>query len=378
MWKPRAWSASTTFKSAGRNPAPVLSSGRYPAPSMATYTAAQIAAHLHGTVLGDGTVTLTGFTSADRARAGDLTFAEKNIYFAAAEASAAAAILVAGDFTSATKVLIRVPNARIAAAKVLPLFFPAEPPAAGIHASATIAPSAKIDPTAHIGPHCVVGENVTLGARTVLTGGNHVARDCSLGDDVCLQPNVVLYARTQVGHRVTIHAGTVIGSDGYGYVFDQGRHLKINQVGHVVIHDDVEIGANTAIDRGALGPTVIGAGTKIDNLVHVAHNVVMGQHCLVMGQVGFAGSTELKDYCVIASQSGIAGHLKLGPQATVGAKSGVMRDVAPKETVLGIPAMPDKQAKRQWIAVQKLPEVMLRLRELEKQVAELRAAGGAT
>lgn len=340
---------------------------------MITYTAAEIAAHVRGTVIGDGSVALTGFASADRARAGDLTFAEKDTYFAAAEASAAAAILVAGEFTSATKVLIRVANARIAAAKILPLFFPVVAPAAGVHATATIAASAKIDPTAHIGPHCVVGENVTLGARTVLTGGNHVGADCTLGDDTTLHPNVVLYPSTQVGARVAIHAGTVIGSDGYGYVFDQGRHVKVLQVGNVIIHDDVEIGANTAIDRGALGPTVIGAGTKIDNLVHVAHNVVMGKHCLVLGQVGFAGSTELKDYCVIASQSGIAGHLTLGPQATVGAKSGVMRDVGPKETVLGMPAMPDKQTKRQWIGVQRLPEMMLKLRELEQQVAALQA-----
>lgn len=342
---------------------------------MITYTAAEIADHVRGTVIGDGSVALTGFASADRARAGDLTFAEKESYFAAAEASAAAAILVAGEFTSAAKVLIRVANARIAAAKLLPLFFPAVAPAAGVHATATIAASAKIDATAHIGPHCVIGENVTLGARTVLTGGNHIGADCTLGDDTTLMPNVVLYPRTQVGARVTIHAGTVIGSDGYGYVFDQGRHVKVLQVGCVIIHDDVEIGANTAIDRGALGPTVIGAGTKIDNLVHVAHNVVMGKHCLVMGQVGFAGSTELKDYCVIASQSGIAGHLKLGPQATVGAKSGVMRDVGPKETVLGMPAMPDKQTKRQWIGVQRLPEMMLKLRELEQQVAALQAKG---
>lgn len=345
---------------------------------MITYTAAEIAAHVRGTVIGDGSVALTGFASADRARAGDLTFAEKESYFAAAEASAAAAILVAGEFTSAAKVLIRVANARIAAAKLLPLFFPTVAPAAGVHATATIASSAKIDATAHVGPHCVVGENVTLGARTVLTGGNHVGDACTLGDDTSLMPNVVLYPRTQVGARVTIHAGTVIGSDGYGYVFDQGRHVKVLQVGYVIIHDDVEIGANTAIDRGALGPTVIGVGTKIDNLVHVAHNVVMGKHCLVMGQVGFAGSTELKDYCVIASQSGIAGHLKLGPQATVGAKSGVMRDVGPKETVLGMPAMPDKQTKRQWIGVQRLPEMMLKLRELEQQVAALQAGAERT
>ena len=212
-----------------------------------------------------------------------------------------------------------------------------------------------------------------LGARSVLMGGNHVGRDCQIGDDVCLFPNVVIYARTQIGHRVSIHAGTVIGSDGYGYVFDEGRHRKVLQVGNVIIHDDVEIGANAAIDRGALGSTVIGQGTKIDNLVHVAHNVVMGRHCLVMGQVGFAGSTRLGDYCVIASQSGIAGHLKLGNQAMVGAKSGVMRDIPDGGRVLGIPAAPDKQAKRQMIAVQQLPDMIHRLRELEKQVAELTA-----
>src|SRR5436189_3292395 len=148
------------------------------------------------------------------------------------------------------------------------------------------------------------------------------------------------------------------------------------KVGHVISHDDVEIGANTAIDRGALGATVIGQGTKIDNLVHIAHNVTIGRHCLVMGQVGFAGSTRLGDYCVIASQSGIAGHLTLGNQATVGAKSGVMRDIPDKGTVLGIPAMPDRQMKRQWIGMQHLPDMNRRLRELEKEVSELRAKSG--
>jgi UDP-3-O-[3-hydroxymyristoyl] glucosamine N-acyltransferase len=341
-----------------------------------TFTAARIAEELRGEVIGDGAVVLTGFTSADRASAGDLTFAEKGSYFAAAEASAASAILVSGAYASATKVLIRVPNARVAAAKVLSLFFPPDETAPGVHPSACIAPSARVHATAYVGPGCVIGDGVRIGARCVLKGGNHVGCDCQIGDDVCLFPNVVLYPRTQIGHRVSIHAGTVIGSDGYGYVFDEGRHLKMPQVGNVVIHDDVEIGANTAIDRGALGPTVIGQGTKIDNLVHVAHNVTIGQHCLIMGQVGFAGSTQLGDYCVIASQTGIADHLKLGRQVTVGGKSGVLRDVADKETVLGLPAVPDIQAKRQWVAIQKLPEIILRVRELEKQVADLSAKIG--
>jgi len=339
-------------------------------------TAAEIAEKLQGEVLGDGAVEITGFASAELAQPGDLTFADNEGHFAAAEQSLARAILVSGEFTSVHKILIRVPNARVAVARLLPLFFPPEQLLPGIHASAVVAATAQVDSTAHVGPNCVVGEGVRIGARSVLLGGNQIGRDCQIGDDVSLFPNVVIYAKCQIGNRVSIHAGTVIGSDGYGYVLDEGRHRKVLQVGNVIIHDDVEIGANTAIDRAALGATVIGAGTKIDNLVHVAHNVVMGRHCLIMGQVGFAGSTHLGDYCVIASQSGIAGHLKLGRQATVGAKSGVMRDIPDKGTVLGIPAAPDKQAKRQMIALTQLPELIRRTRELEKQVAELQAKVG--
>ena len=339
-------------------------------------TASQIAELLHGEVLGDGSAELTGFAAADCAKPGDLTFAEKPAYFAAAEESQATAILVTGEVASSKKVLIRVPNPRVAVARLLPFFYPPDQHTPGIHSSATMAPSAQIDPTAYVGPNCVIGARARVGARSVLMGGNHVGRDCQIGDDVCLFPNVVIYAKCQVGHRVSIHAGTVIGSDGYGYVFDEGRHRKMLQVGNVIIQDDVEIGANAAIDRGALGATVIGQGTKIDNLVHVAHNVTIGRHCLVMGQVGFAGSTRLGDYCVIASQSGIAGHLKLGHQATVGAKSGVMRDIPDKGTVLGIPAAPDKQAKRQMIAITQLPELIRRMRELENHVADLEARAG--
>jgi len=338
-----------------------------------TYTAAQIAALLKAEIVGDGTTPLTGFAAADRARPGDLIFAEKETFYAAAEASAAAAVLVSGPFVSSTKVVIRVADARIATAQVLPLFFPPEEFAPGIHPTATVAASAQIDPTAHIGPNCVIGAHVQIGARTALLGGNHVAHDSRLGDDVRLFPNVVIYSHSRIGHRTAIHAGTVIGSDGYGYVFNQGRHVKILQVGNVVIGDDVEIGSNTSIDRAALGSTVVGDGTKIDNLVHVAHNVVFGKHCLILGQCGFAGSTVFGDYCVIASQSGVGGHLKIGRQSTIGAKSGVMRDVAEKETVLGYPAVPDKQAKRQWIGIQRLPELTLKVRELEKQIAALTA-----
>jgi UDP-3-O-[3-hydroxymyristoyl] glucosamine N-acyltransferase len=340
------------------------------------FTIAQIAERVRGEVQGDASIALTGLATAESAKPGDLTFAEKESYFEAAEKSEASAIIVSGTFASAKKPLIRVANPRVAVATLLPLFYPPDVHASGIDPSARVAASAQIDPSAHIGPGCVIGERVRIGARSALMGGNHIARDAQIGDDTCLYPNVVIYYRCQVGNRVTIHAGTVIGSDGYGYVFDQGRHRKVLQVGNVIIRDDVEIGANAAIDRAALGSTVIGQGTKIDNLVHVAHNVVMGNHCLVMGQVGFAGSTHLGDYCVVASQSGIAGHLKLGKQSTVGAKSGVMRDIPDGGTVLGIPAQPDKQMKRQWIGLQQLPDLIKRLRTLEKQLQDLSTKTG--
>jgi UDP-3-O-[3-hydroxymyristoyl] glucosamine N-acyltransferase len=336
-----------------------------------TLTLSQIAERLRGEVHGDGAIEITGLAEAQSAKVGDLTFADNDKFLAAAEQSDASAILISGTFTAAKKPFILVPNARIAIARLLPIFFPPEDFAPGIDPTARVAASAQIDPLAHIGPSCVVGERVRIGARSVLMGGNHIGRDAEIGSDTRLYPNVVIYYRCQIGNRVAIHAGTVIGSDGYGYVFDEGRHRKVLQVGNVVIRDDVEIGANAAIDRAALGSTVVGHGTKIDNLVHVAHNVSIGNHCLVMGQVGFAGSTQLADYCVIASQSGIAGHLKLGRQATVGAKSGVMRDIPDGETVLGIPAQPHREMKRQWIGLQQLPDTIKRLRALEKQIQDL-------
>ncbi len=334
-------------------------------------TATQIAELIDGEISGDGDVEITGFAPADNAKAGDLTFADKERHFQAAEKSQAAAILVSGPFTSAEKTLIRVASPRVAMARLLPHFFPQDTHAPGVHATAVIAATAQVDPSAHIGPHVVIGENVRIGARTALLGGNHVGRDCTIGDDSCLHPGVVVYHRCKIGSRVSIHSGTVIGADGFGYIFDEGRHRKVLQVGDVVIQDDVEIGAGTTVDRGALGSTVVGQGTKIDNLVHIAHNVKIGTNSIIMGQVGIAGSSEVGHYSVVASQTGIAGHLKIGSQVTIGAKSGLMRDVPDGSKVLGVPAVPDKQTKRQWLAVQQLPELIKRVRALEKELAAL-------
>jgi len=332
------------------------------------FTAAEIAAHLQGQVLGDATTILTGFAPAEGARSGDLTFAENEVYFRRAEQSAASAVLVAGEFSTDKKVLIRVANARIAFARVLPLFFPEPTLPPGTHASAIIAPTAVVDPTAHIGPNCVIGDKVRIGPRVALQGGNHIGSNSQIGEDTNIFPHVILYPHTQIGCRVRIHAGTVIGSDGFGYVQDQGIHRKVPQIGQVIIGDDVEIGANSTVDRGALGPTTIGKGTKIDNLVQVGHNVTIGDHCLLVSQSGIAGSTKLGNYAILGGQAGIAGHLKLGDHAIAMAKAGVMRDIPDGERVMGTPAYPDRVAKRQIIGIQQLPDLIQRVRAIEKQL----------
>jgi len=332
------------------------------------FTIADIAKRLDGEVIGDSSARLTGFATTDTAQAGDLTFAENAEYFAAAENSAATAIIAGRETSSTRKVVIRVANPRVAFARALAVFFPEPAFAAGIHPSAVIAASAQVDPTAHIGPHCTVGERVKIGAGCVLQAGNFVGADAVLGEGTNLFPNVTLYPRTQLGRRVRIHAGAVIGADGYGYVLDGGIHRKVQQVGKVVVGDDVEIGANTTVDRGALGSTVIGQGTKIDNLVQVGHNVTIGEHCILCSQVGISGSVKLGNYCVLAGQVGLAGHLKLGNQVTVGSKSGVMHNIPDGEQWLGIPAQPDKHAKRVLIAMQRLPDLLKKVAAWEKKL----------
>lgn len=330
------------------------------------FTVAQIAGHLDGKVLGNGGLMLTGFAPAETAQAGDLTFAEDAAYFARAERSAAAAIIVDGDYQSATKTIIRVRDARVAFARVLPLFFPEPKFSPGVHPTAVVAGSARVDPTAFVGPYCVIGEQVTVGPECVLEAMVFVGDDCKLGRAVRLFPQVTLYAKTHVGSRVRIHSGTVIGSDGYGYVTDEGVHRKVPQVGNVIIQDDVEIGSGVTIDRGALGSTVIGRGTKIDNLVQIAHNVIVGEHCLLVAQVGIAGSTLVGNNVIMAGQVGVAGHLRIGDGAVIAAKSGVMNDIPPGEHWAGAPACRSMRMKKQWVAMERLPDLLKRMAVVEK------------
>jgi UDP-3-O-[3-hydroxymyristoyl] glucosamine N-acyltransferase len=344
---------------------------------MPSLTAAQLAQQLDGEVVGDASVTLTGFATPDRAKAGDLLFAENEMYFAAAEASSASAILVPEQFTSSKKTLIRVKNSRIAFARVLPLFFPETVFAPGIHPTAVVAPGAQVDATAYVGPHCAIGERARVGARTALLGGNHVGADAEIGADCLLFPSAVIYHQCVLGNRVRIHSGTVIGADGFGFVFDQGQHRKVLQIGNVVIHDDVEIGANSCVDRGALGSTVIGRGTKIDNQVQIAHNVIVGEHCLIAAQGAIAGSSKIGNYCVLAGQVAVSGHVKVGNQVTLAARTGVMNDLPDNTKWWGAPQLPEREAKRQVIAMRRLPDLLHRVAELEKKLAELSAKPGS-
>lgn len=336
------------------------------------FTTEEIAGHVGGQVVGDSRAVLSNFATIESAQPGDLTFAENDEFFSRAERSGATAIIADSRFSSTKKTLIQVPNARVAFAKALALFFPDRKFPAGIHPTAVVAPSAKIDSSAHVGPHCVIGERVRIGARSVLQAGNYVGDDSALAEAVNLFPNVTIYPKCQIGQRVRIHANSVVGSDGFGYVQDGTVHRKVPQIGNVVIGDDVEIGAGVTIDRGALGSTIIGKGTKIDNLVQIAHNVQIGEGCLMVAQVGIAGSSKLGNYVVLAGQVGVAGHLNIGNEVIVGAKSGVMNDIPDGQKWLWLPAQPDREIKRQLVALRHLPELLRRVAELEKKLGEKR------
>jgi UDP-3-O-[3-hydroxymyristoyl] glucosamine N-acyltransferase len=330
---------------------------------------ADLAAQLDGEVLGGSSAQLVSFAPADQAGPGHVTFAENEQYLAAAEAGNATAVITPKNFSSTKKILIRVDNPRVAFAKAVAIFFPEPKLPAGVHPSAVVAKSAQVAATAHIGPLCTVGERVKIGAGVELLAGVHIGDDSVIGDATKIFPNVSIYARTQVGKRVRIHSGAVIGADGYGYVFDAGIHRKVPQIGHVVIADDVEIGANACIDRGALGATSIGRGTKIDNLVQVAHNVQTGEHCLLISQCGISGSTKLGNYVILAGQAGLAGHITVGDGAQIGAQAGVMSSLEPGVKVIGAPAQNGRDFMREVAALRKLPELLKKVSALEKKIA---------
>jgi UDP-3-O-[3-hydroxymyristoyl] glucosamine N-acyltransferase len=338
------------------------------------FTVAQIAELLAGTAEGDTSRVITGANTIEDANEDDLAFAAGRKALTAAVTSRAACVLVPLSFADRLAApLIRVADPRVAFAKALENIYPRKRLAAGIHPSAVIAASARLGRDCYVGPHVSIGENTQLGDGCQIGPGCVLGDDVAIGNNSTLHGHVTIYHRVSIGARAIVHAGAVIGADGFGFALAGDHYEKFPQVGVVDIGNDVEIGANCCIDRAALGVTRIGDGTKLDNLVHVAHNCSLGRHVVVAAQTGFSGSVTVGDYAVIGGQAGIGEKAKIEAKAIVGGKAGVLtsQTVHAGEPVWGIPARPLRGHLKGLAYVQKLPELNQMVREIRQRVTEL-------
>ena len=306
----------------------------------------------------------------DRATRRDVSFLAAAKYAPLLAGSQAGVVLVSPELAgfageSPAHVVVEKPHEALLA--LLPVLYRAPAREPGVHPTAVLGRGVRLGDGVTVGPYAVLGAGVTLGDRAWVGPHCSVGAGVTVGDDSRLHPHVTLYEGAVVGRRVTLHAGVRVGSDGFGYVYREGQHEKIPHVGRCVIGDDVEIGANTTIDRGSIDDTVIGAGTKIDNLVHVGHNVRVGRLCLIMAQVGIAGSAHIEDGCILAGQAGLGGHITVGKGARIGGQAGVFGDVPAGETWSGYPARPHREAMRAQAALFKLAGL---LRGIERLLAE--------
>lgn len=328
----------------------------------------ELASRLGGRVVGDGAVRVARVSTIEEATADALTFATTDAYLAAALESCAAAILVEETLATGTpsKPLVVVPNARQALAKLLASLELPRPRGPFRHPSAIVEPDARLGSDAYVGAHVYVGRGVVIGREAVIASGCHIGDGVTIGDSVWIHPHVSIMAGARVGNRVVLHAGCVIGSAGFGWAFVDGRSQRIPQIGNVVLEDDVEIGANSCVDRAQTGSTVIGAGTKIDNLVQIGHNSRIGKHCVIAALTGLAGSTILGDYVKVAGQVGFRGHITVGSHVTIAGQSGVWTDVADGATLSGNPAHDHREELRQKVMIRKLPKLFDRVEVLER------------
>ncbi len=337
----------------------------------------ELARLVGGELAGDPGTSIRGLAPLDRAEPGDLSFVTGPRHRAAAIQSRASAFLAPPDLPLPGRAVIRVAEPLVAVARLLRVFHPEPSPPAGIHPTAVVAESARVARDAAVMAYVVVGPESVVASGAVLHPHVVLGPRCRVGEGSVLHAHVVLREDVDVGQRVTIHAGAVLGADGFGYVFDGTRHQKIPQVGRVVIEDDVEIGANVAIDRATLGDTVIGHGTKIDNLVQIGHNTLVGADSIIVAQTGISGSCRIGSRVVLAGQVGVADHVTVGDDARVGAQSGLHRDVPPGTQVLGTPALPAGEARRTMAALPRLPELVRTVRAIERRLAELERRTGA-
>jgi len=310
---------------------------------------------------------IVGVASLADANPGDLSFFGNPKYLGALRKSRASAVLVSEAFAEEVgPARLHVANPAEAFAQILPLFTP--PPVVhprGIHPTAVVAPDAEVGPDCSIGPFVVIESKAKLGARCVLQVHSFVGQESTLGEDCHLHPNVVVRERCRIGNRVALHAGVVVGADGFGYEFRDGRQQKIPQTGTVQIDDDVEIGANSTVDRARFGRTWIQRGTKIDNLVQIGHNVTIGEHSVLCAQVGISGSTRIGSYVTLAGKVGLSGHIEIGDKVMIGAMSGLAKNVPPNTIMFGAPAQPIREYKENYALLKNIRKLYDRVKALE-------------
>lgn len=333
----------------------------------------EIADLVQGKVIGDGTLTISALSPIDNIVDNSLVFAEGSDNLKMAETSHAAAILVGSNVDGINKPIIQVAQPFHAFIQLLTYFYPQTKQKEGVHPTAVLSESVVLGKNVSIGPYVVIGEGSTIGDRCVIKSHVHIGNQVVIGADTTIQPQVTLYDNCQIGARVSIHASSVIGSDGFGYRFENGQHSKIPHVGQVIIEDDVEIGASTMIDRATLGATVIGAGTKIDNLVQIAHSVKLGKHNILCAFTGIAGSTTTGNNVIFAANVGVSDHVRIDDGVILGARAGVppKKHLKQGNIYLGSPARPKDKAIEQELAATRIPFIRKNVQELSKRVTEL-------
>jgi UDP-3-O-[3-hydroxymyristoyl] glucosamine N-acyltransferase len=335
----------------------------------------EIATKLGCQLEGDASVDISGVAGIEDAKAGDLTFLDNRKYYPLAKVTKASAILIAPDGPEVPAAKLRTANPYLDFARALELFHSPGKYAPGIHPTAVIAPTAKVAAGAHIGPYCFIDDNVEIGRNAVLHSFVSIYRDVRIGDDFFAHSHVAVREGCRIGNRVLLQNGVVVGSDGFGFAREaSGRWHKILQVGRVVIGDDVEIQANSAVDRGAIGDTSIGRGTKIDNLVQVGHACTVGEDTILCGQVGLAGTTHIGNKCILAGQSASAGHLTIHDGAILTAQSAVNSDIPAGAIYSGSPGFDNKDWRRSVAVFNRLPDLQREVRQLREEIAKLRAS----
>jgi UDP-3-O-[3-hydroxymyristoyl] glucosamine N-acyltransferase len=332
-------------------------------------TLRELADRVGGRVVGDGSVEIASIASVEEASAGALTFATEERYFSIALAGSASAVLIDEGLHKgpALKPLLVVKNVRYALAELLRQLRPPRPQGPFVHDRALVEKSARLGAGVYVGPLAYVGNAARIGARSIVDTGAFVGENASVGDDAWLHPHASLLARCRIGDRVVLHAGSVIGSEGFGWAFVDERLERIPQIGNVVLDDDVEVGANSCVDRAQTGSTHVGVGTKIDNLVQIGHNCRIGKHCVLAALTGLAGSTVIGDFVKVAGQVGFKGHVTVGSRVTIAGQSGVWGDVTDGATISGNPARDHREDLRREVMIRRLPKLIARIDALERR-----------